>query len=233
MRTASFRYHGRLNQLIPDASGRERTFRFFLKPSLKDAIESMGIPHVEVGAVLVNGQPGSLGDSLMPDDRVEVFPSTGGPAGGVGPRFLADNHLGKLVKELRILGLDTRYHETSDTSELIRTSLAEQRILLTRSLQVLKFGALKEGYMVRSEEPKVQVREVIGRYDLKQHFRPFTRCLVCNGVIAPVSRSDVLSEVPPLTARFFDAFFRCSSCLKVYWKGSHYTRMLEFLAQLD
>ncbi len=192
----------------------------------------MGVPHVEVGPVLVNGQPASLDDPLMPGDRVEVFPSTGVHSGDWTPRFIADNHLGKLAKELRMLGLDTRYHETSDAGGMIRTSIEENRILLTRSLQVLKFGALEEGYMVRSEEPKVQVREVIVRYDLKKHFRPFSRCLICNGLIAPVSRSDVQGEVPPRTARLFDEFFRCSSCRKVYWKGSHYDRMREFLERL-
>lgn len=227
MKTAYFLFHGNLNGLFGDAAEQERPFTFTLSPSLKDAMESMGVPHVEAGRLVVNGLPAGPGDPLRPGDRVEVFPVAPGHSGV--PAFVADSHLGKLVRELRLLGLDTLYHDTADEKELVRVSLESGRVILTRSLRVLKYSALREGCLIRSEDPVHQLREVTERYELHRCARPFTRCLNCNGLIRAAGKEEVLDVIPPLTARYFDEFFRCTSCGKVYWKGSHYDRMLEFL----
>ena len=59
---------------------------------------------------------------------------------------------------------------------------------------------------------------------------PMTRCLECNGRVRPVPTAEVLGKIPDGTRADFDEFFRCTRCEQVYWKGSHYERMQDFIA---
>ena len=77
-----------------------------------------------------------------------------------------------------------------------------------------------------------QLKEVVRRYGLAGRFRPFERCLACNGKIVTVSKETVTGNIPPDTDRYFTEFFQCTSCQRVYWKGSHYERMQNFIQRV-
>ena len=47
-------------------------------------------------------------------------------------RFVADGHLGKLVRNLRLLGIDVRYNKNANDTQLLSTATTEDRALLTR-----------------------------------------------------------------------------------------------------
>ena len=205
-------------------------------PAIKHMVESLGIPHTEVGSLRVNGLPAALGDLLWPGDRVEVS----GIEPGLGifnsrgqPNFIADNHLGRLAAYLRMLGFDTLYRNDYQDDELAAVAHLEERILLTRDRRLLMRRELLYGCCLRSLDSREQFGEVVRRYALTKTARPFRRCLSCNHVLEEVDKAAVLDRLQPLTRRYFEEFARCPACDQIYWKGSHYERMLELIRRYD
>jgi len=78
-------------------------------------------------------------------------------------------------------------------------------------------------------DPKEQLKEVIKRFDLLKHLKPFHRCLKCNALLSQIEKQRVLDQLMPLTRIYYDDFSICTSCNQIYWKGSHFDRMNEFL----
>ena len=239
---AYFSFHGNLNDFLrKQTKGTTIPYSFKGMPAVKDAIEAIGIPHVEVEWILMNGHPSQLGTLLLPHQRVEVYPVNSAPKGSLPAvrdneslpcTFVLDVHLGALTRLLRLLGLDTHYQPDSTDQELAQISYEQHRALLTRDVPLLKQKIIEWGYWLRSQHPHEQLLEVIRRYNLVPHFKPFTRCLACNGFIYTVEKETVLNKLPSGTKEYYNEFYQCSSCQKVYWKGSHYHRMQEFLKGL-
>ena len=197
-------------------------------PAVKHLVESLGVPHTEIGAVRFNGQPAGLERQVQPGDRVELFAVPDGQGSCTLPgeaHFIADNHLGRLAAYLRMLGLDTLYRNDYQDEELAQVSESEGRILLTRDRRLLMRRAVTYGCCLRSLQPGEQFIQVARRYGLAGQARPFWRCLRCNGLLQPVDKAAVLEQLQPLTRRYFDSFALCPACGQVYWQGSHYEHM--------
>ncbi|HYK43899.1 MAG TPA: Mut7-C RNAse domain-containing protein, partial [Parafilimonas sp.] len=79
-------------------------------------------------------------------------------------------------------------------------------------------------FIITNENPEIQLQQVLHHFNLK-NFQPFSRCIVCNGLIKPVEKEDIALRLQPNTAKYFDEFWQCENCKGVYWKGSHYERM--------
>ncbi len=198
-------------------------------------IEACGIPHTEVDLIVVNGCSVNFSYRVTNGDRVSVFPVFESfditPILKVRPeplrtvRFVADNHLGRLARLLRLLGLDTAYERDWNDAELVGISTSRQRILLTRDVGLLKHGSVTHGYYVRATDSRRQVTEVVGRFHLARHFTPFTRCMACNGELTPVTKNEIAHRLPVETRRHIDDFRVCSSCDKVYWRGAHHAEL--------
>lgn len=233
----NFRLYAELNDLpaVKSKGGREIIYSIKGKTSVKDAIESLGIPHTEVDLILVNGTPVTFAYHLHPGDRISVYPVFESldigrvnrlrPAPLREPKFILDVHLGKLARWLRIAGFDTLYRNDYHDDEIIQTALKECRIILTRDLGILKNGKVTHGYFIRETRPESQFSEVIRRFQLASSLAPFSRCVVCNTPLTKVSKKEVSHLLQPLTRKFYDEFRKCPSCGKIYWKGSHYNRM--------
>jgi len=240
----SVRFYAELNDHLAPES-RQRTLRrqTFVPGSVKDLIESFGVPHTEVELVLVNGRSSDFSYVVRDGDRISVYPVFESldvtpelrvrPAPLRDPRFVLDVHLGKLAAYLRMVGFDALYRSCCDDAELVRVSVEQRRILLTRDRGLLKHGALTHGYWLRETDSRRQLGEVVRRFDLHRAMRPFTRCMACNGVPAEVAKEAAVSQVPPRVAERFDEFRRCPDCGRVYWRGSHYQRMQEWIAGLQ
>lgn len=240
MASATVRFYGVLNDFLP-AARKQATLvcAFASGTSVKDLIEALGVPHTEVDHLLVNGRSVDFTWAVRDGDRVAAYPpfttlnvpaDTGlGPPPQAEPRFVSDVHLGRLAAYLRLAGFDTEYRNDYSDRELVEISAGDDRTLLTRDVGVLKHAALTRGYFVRETKPARQLVEVLRRFDLVERARSFTRCIVCNGVLQPVAKEDVLERLPPRTREHYEDFSRCPGCGRVYWRGSHYSRMGVFL----
>jgi len=241
---ATFRFYEELNDFLPSNKKKmafERTFEG--NPSVKDVIESMGVPHVEIDLILINGVSVDFKYILKDRDEVSVYPvfETLDLSQVTHLRekplretkFILDVHLGKLARYLRMLGFDTTYQNDNDDTEIIRISLAEHRIILTRDIGLLKMKSVTHGYFIRDQYPKGQLTEVLGHFDLYHAIDPFNRCIKCNGKLEPVEKEEIIQHLEPLTKKYFNRFFRCTSCLSVFWEGSHFDRMQHFISEIQ
>jgi len=148
-------------------------------------------------------------------------------------RFFADAMLGKLARWLRLLGYDTRYCQTITDDELIRQAAGEGRIILTRDHELIERLDRQPGYLLEHEDPKEQLRELVHRFDLDPWIGLFSRCVYCNVPVDSVCDASTLeSSVPPRVRSYTRRFYRCRSCGRVYWEGSHHDRIRRQLQSL-
>jgi uncharacterized protein with PIN domain len=236
MPRASFRFYAELNDFLPRAR-RQAAFEheFSGRVSVKDMIESLGVPHTEIDLILVGGQSVDFSHLVRDGDSISVYPVFESlditpiihlrPEPLRDPHFILDAHLGRLAAYLRLLGLDAEYRNDFSDEELARRAAGGRRILLTRDRGLLKRSAVVRGYCVRSDSPREQAREVVERFDLRRSIVPFRRCLSCNGLLQPVEKQAVWDRLPPRTRERFNEFHRCVECGKLFWPGSHYARL--------
>ena len=240
MAAARFRFYAELNDFLPpEQRHREFVHEFGGIATVKDRIESVGVPHTEVDLILVNQEPVDFAYRLADGDRVSVYPvfeafDIAGlnrlrPEPLREPRFVLDTHLGKLAAYLRMIGFDTLYANAAADEELAALSRGEHRILLTRDVGLLKRGAVTHGYFVRETDARRQMTEVVRRFDLARLVRPFIRCMRCNHPLAEVARDAVRGRVPERAAELYDEFRECPGCGRVYWKGGHWRRMRQMV----
>jgi uncharacterized protein with PIN domain len=199
--------------------------------AVKDVIESCGIPHPEVDLILVNQQPVEFPFRIEIGCRIDVYPfsSSRGASSRLQHRgvrtFIADGHLGKLVRDLRLLGIDVAYQNDADDHYLLQVMRHEKRALLTRDRPLLMHRVIEDGFFPRSQNPFEQTVETIRRFELVPALAPFTRCLRCNGILNRTEKEVVIDQLEPLTRLYYDAFTRCPSCGQTYWRGSHIAKL--------
>lgn len=241
---ASFRFYAELNDhLLPEQQYANVRKCFLLPASVKDMIESLGVPHTEVDLVLVNGESSDFSRLVRNGDRVSVYPVFESiditpvlrvrPLPLREPKFVLDVHLGRLARYLRMLGFDTLYANRADDGELVRSSAEQKRILLTRDRGVLKHSAVTHGYWVRETDSHRQAEEVVSRFDLARSIHPLTRCMVCNQLLSEAQKEAVCRRVPQRILERCTQFRECGGCGRVYWEGTHSLRMRRWIEQLS
>ena len=231
MSTAYFGFLGRLADFLP-AAQKEQILRvdFRGNQSIKHLAESLGVPHPEIGQVEVNGQEKTLGTIAQDGDWLFLHPIPNGCL--IEPRFLLDNHLGRLAAYLRMAGFDCLYKNDYDDEELAGILERDERILLSRDRRLLMRKVVVHGYCPRSLDSIEQLSEVLQRFDLVRRINAFQRCLRCNHPLEAVAKEAVLDRLESLTRQYFDEFKICPACQQIYWKGSHYERMQSLLHRL-
>jgi uncharacterized protein with PIN domain len=240
MKKVYFRFYEELNDFLPEEKRKIRFAHNYIdRASVKDVIESFGVPHTEIDLILVNGN--SVGfDYLINDgDDISVYPVFESlditnvqhlrPKSLRHPKYIADVHLGTLARYLRMMGFDVFYKNDFDDNEIVNLSLSEKRAILTRDREILKHSKVTHGYWIRSTKVKKQVIEVIKRFDLKNIIKEFSRCIDCNSVLKPVSKNKIIKELPPKVSKSQADFSQCPACNKNCWKGTHHQQMLSFI----
>ena len=243
MTVAHFRFYEELNDfLAPQRRRREFALRCAESATVKNAIESVGVPHTEVELILANGESVDFGYRVRADDRISVYPVFEAfdvspllrlrPRPLREPRFIADAQLGGLARLLRMLGFDTLYDNGAADDAIRARATAEHRIILTRDRQLLICRDVTHGCYVHALQPPQQLREVVERLQLASLAAPFSRCLCCNEPLQPVEKAQVLERLPPAVAAGQQVFKRCAVCERVYWPGDHYRRMRAMLGEV-
>jgi uncharacterized protein with PIN domain len=228
------RFHGDLSVFLGSKAGDVVIERQLAeKTSIKDVIESCGVPHPEVDLILADEQIVGFDYTLANDTRVEVFSVENRDTYRTDKqlqavrisRFVAGVHLGRLTRNLRLLGFDVAYRQNADDRQLLEVMVRENRALLTRDRRLLMHAIVQHGYWPRSQNADEQTIEVVGRFDLSELIAPFTRCLRCNAQLEAVAKAEIVSKLEPLTKIYYDQFRRCPDCKQIYWSGSHFPKL--------
>jgi len=146
-------------------------------------------------------------------------------------RFCADVHLGKLARLLRMLGFDTVYKNNFTKEELYEIAHKEHRCLLSKASCFLKLPGIIF-YRIKSADSREQLKEVINYWHFTNSIKAFTRCLYCNEILERKEKDEVADLLLPETKKHYSEFWKCPCCNKIYWKGSHYDRMLKLVEKL-
>lgn len=234
------RFYEELNDFIK-ADWRKQQIERCLghRTTVKDLIESFGVPHTEVDLILVNGVSVDFAQRVDDSDKISIYPVFESfdisevtrlqkrPLRDL--RFIADCHLGKLARKMRLLGLDVEFRNDIDDEELAAAVVNDRKVLLSRDRRLLMRRVIDRGQLIRSQNPDEQLAEVIKRFDLGRQLQPFTRCARCNGILERVEKAAVLPLLEPKTKLYFEDFFQCRSCRQVYWPGSHLAAIKELV----
>lgn len=242
MNQVRFRFYEELNNYLPKEL-RKVWFEYSFPgwSSVQDVIQSLGVPLDEIDLILVNQQSKGFDYMLQNGDRISVYPvferfdvseiSQVREKPLRNPTFVCDVHLGRLCKYLRMLGFDTLYSTRYTPEELITISGQGKRILLSKSYRLTHHKDVDRSYLIRFSDPLEQIKDLIGKLDLWGRADPLTRCLNCNDRLVTAEKQDILHRLQALTVRYYTEFFRCPACDQIYWKGSHFENMLEFIHQ--
>ncbi len=148
-------------------------------------------------------------------------------------KFLVDTMLGRLAKELRMLGYDTLYYRGQNPHELIELARQQERIILTRSAKLTPPTEEVRIILVLQDNPVLQLKELLEQEMIVLNNRTlFTRCLLCNSPLDEITREDAEGKVPDFIFYQQKEFYRCPQCHKIYWPGSHQERMQKRIEQL-
>ncbi|RJG01860.1 Mut7-C RNAse domain-containing protein [Noviherbaspirillum sedimenti] len=242
MTSAWFRFYAELNRFVAPPQRQRSVERVCAQDaSVKHMVEALGVPHTEVALILVNGRPVDFSYRLREQDHVSVYPRfaclmPAPPCASLQPSghsvFVADAHLGRLARDLRMLGFDVLYRNDFSDDDIVRIAVQEQRIVLTRDRDLLMRKPVARGCYLYTIDGDQQLLDVMARYRLAGEIRPLSRCLNCNGLLAPVSRDAVEDDLPARSGACHQRFRRCAGCGQVYWEGSHVVRMRKRIAAL-
>ncbi|MFC4564124.1 Mut7-C RNAse domain-containing protein [Nocardiopsis mangrovi] len=198
--------------------------------TLGHLVESAGVPLPEVGRLDVGGRTVGPAYRPHPGEAVEVSAVERPQQVPYTPlRFLLDVHLGTLARRLRLLGVDTAYHNDRDDDALVAEANADRRVLLTQDRGLLHRRSLRAGAYVRGSRPDDQIRDVIERF--APPLAPWTRCTACNGPVVAVGKDAIADRLEPGTRARYDTFKICRSCGRLYWPGAHHERLAGIVAE--
>lgn len=243
MISIQLRFYEELNDFLPPEKRKTQFIHTVAqKTSIKDLIESLGIPHTEIEVILVNGISVDFNYLVQDKDFISVYPVFEAfdlseiiqlhPEPLRKPRFILDVHLGKLAKYLRLLGFDVVYANNLTDEFIIQCSIKEHRIVLTRDIGILKNKRITHGHWIHHTNPQQQIDEVLHQFQLGKQCHPFTRCLSCNGKLKKIEKTKIIADIPKLAQKYYKTFMQCRSCKKIYWEGSHYTKLKTWIEKI-
>jgi uncharacterized protein with PIN domain len=148
-------------------------------------------------------------------------------------RFIADCMLGRLAKELRMLGYDVLYYRGENKNSLFQLAREEGRVILTRSNKLIPKRPEDHIIRIMQDKPSLQVRELIQKRVISMNEKAFfSRCLLCNALLNKIPQREVEGKVPDFVFYQQKDFFQCPQCLRIYWQGSHLGNMQKKIEEL-
>jgi uncharacterized protein len=144
-------------------------------------------------------------------------------------KFLCDQMLGTLAKWLRILGFDTYYPEADmKDSHILDIAKKQKRVLITRDKELIWDARRNniENIKINSIDLDEQLKTVLEFVEIDSD-NILSRCTVCNSEIKKIDKKNVENKVPEHVFETHKNFWFCPICDKIYWKGSHFIKMLK------
>lgn len=134
------------------------------------------------------------------------------------------------------MGYDTLFINGIDDEGLIAIGLREKRVVLTKDTQIMKRRVVTSGklkaLLIRGDDTKAQLRQVVEAMNLDCEKRQFTLCLECNQPLIRRRKEEVRELVPPYVFQTQSQYVECPSCHRIYWRGTHWQRMKRELERL-
>lgn len=240
---AYLKFHDELVTMISKKwKNGEVLYQLTRQASIKDIIESLGPPHTEIYTILVNDKDVDFSYQVHDNTKIEIYPAKYPiditqetvlrPVPLHELRFLADVNVGKLAKLLRMLGFDTKYDHTMNDALLANEAEKDSRIVLSKDKNCLKRSKIIYGKWIREDDPKKQLKNIIESFNLLKYIKPFSRCIVCNSTLKTIEKEKIIAFLQPLTKKYYDKFSICPQCNHIYWAGTHYEKMQNYLQEL-
>jgi uncharacterized protein with PIN domain len=151
-------------------------------------------------------------------------------------RFITDGMLGKLTRWLRMLGHDVHYYRDYDDKTLLEMAKSEKRILLTRDLELYQKARTQavEAAFVEGTDEIGKLADMASLFGFRLEIDlSVSRCPKCNGLINPVSKDDIIHQLPESTAAYYDEFWKCPDCSQIYWRGAHWKKITKTLEEAN
>lgn len=153
------------------------------------------------------------------------------------PDFAVDAMLGNLARKLRILGFDAKYFSSIEDSALISLAKKENRVIVTKD-EALTKSAEKLGIvtvLIRGDKEIDQIIQITTKIRLANFVMDTnsSRCVNCNGMLEPIEKSKIADKVPAGIYQRQDKFWTCNDCKKIYWEGTHFVKLQEFVAKIN
>lgn len=153
------------------------------------------------------------------------------------PNFVVDSMLGNLAKKLRILGYDSKYFPSIEDDKLILIAKNEKRIILTKDEQLTKKAEKQEieFILIRGSDESEQIMQINAKANLGIFVADTnnSRCILCNGNLQPVEKYRIIGKIPEGVLEREKKFWMCDSCKKIYWEGTHFKKLQEFVMKLN
>lgn len=149
-------------------------------------------------------------------------------------KFLCDQMLGTLAKWMRIYGLDTLYAtDDLDDNKLIEIAKKENRILITRDIQLIYKSRRENIKSIQITEKNIdkQLNQVLKKVKIDKEIF-LSRCLLCNSLVNEINKNDIKNKVPNRIFKNNENFWYCKKCDKIYWQGSHFKNMIQKINSL-
>ncbi len=235
-----FRFYEELNNYLSEEKRKMWfNFNFNNEITVLSAILLLNVPAKEIDLILINQKSEGFDYILKNNDRISVYPKFElfdiSELNDVRDRplretkFICDVHLGKLSRYLRMLGFDSLYSNQYSNDEIIKISYEEKRIILSKNIKFKKYEEVTHFYWIRSSNTKEQLIDIIKKMQLENCINPYTRCIECNDLIQEIEKNKIKKRLLTNTLKYFNEFNLCSKCNKIYWKGSHYEDMNDFI----
>ncbi|MGI0011366.1 MAG: Mut7-C RNAse domain-containing protein [Nitrosopumilaceae archaeon] len=153
------------------------------------------------------------------------------------PIFIVDAMLGNLAKKLRVLGYDSAYFSSIEDEKLVTIAKNEKRIILTKDEHLFKTAQNQDitSVLIRGNDEIEQIAQIHQSIKLEKCVIDTnnSRCIICNGKLQPIEKYRAIGKIPEGILEREEKFWMCDGCKKIYWQGTHFEKLQEFVNKLD
>jgi uncharacterized protein with PIN domain len=136
--------------------------------------------------------------------------------------------LGNLSRWLRFFGFDTYYIKTDiDDDELLNIAEKDNRIIITRDKELIIRARKRKLKNIKIDTIDLDNQLKIIFKNIKiDNDKILSRCSICNNLLEKIGKEDVINRIPNKIYDNMDDFYLCKKCVKIYWMGSHYDKII-------
>lgn len=146
-------------------------------------------------------------------------------------KYLCDAGLGGLARWIRAAGYESHWEPGLDDAALIRRADQTGATLITTDTMMMERGVLRDNLVPAiCVPPSLACAEqlVIIFRELGLALRD-PRCMACGGELSLTPKSAVIDRIPARTALWLDEYFTCTECHRLFWRGTHWRRIVHQL----